>query len=202
MKKVVIALLIAAAASACIAHDNTALEKRVAELEKEVAELKEALTPFAEKEKAEQRIAEQRSKAKQRMRKDAEHYSRDDLRKIETLYQVANKQWRTQEGKDSLEILIDKYDHANRTGCALLYLGQMSQGKDREEYLERAIDDFSDCFYGNGVQVGAYARYYLAFHYKEAGKTSKAKKLFEEITKKYPDAIDHKGRFLVDQIDP
>jgi hypothetical protein len=200
MKRIATAIIIAIVASTCIAHADPNLEKRVAELEKEVTELKAALAPVMAKAKAEQIVSQQRTKAKQRMRKDSEHYSRDDLRKIETLYQVANKQWQTQEGKDSLEILIEKYDNANRTGCALLYLGQMKKGKDREEYLKRAIDDFGDCFYGDGVQVGAYARYYLAYHYKEEGQSSKAKDLYEELADKYPDAIDHKGKLLADLI--
>ena len=97
--------------------------------------------------------------------------------------------------------LIKKYNKANRTGCALLYLGQMSKGEEREEYLKQAIADFSDCFYGNGVQVGAYARYYLAYHYKESGEEKKSTELFEEIGEMYPNAINHKGRLLADFLD-
>ena len=148
----------------------------------------------------EKQIEDQKSKARERMRKDSEEYSRDELREIERLYQVANKQWRTEAGKDSLKRLIDKYDKANRTGCALLYLGQMSKDEEREEYLTVAINDFSDCFYGNGVKVGAYARFYLAHHYKEEGETSKAKNLFDEIRKDYPNAIDHRGKAFATQL--
>lgn len=175
---------------------SSTLEQRVAELEKEVAELKVALAPVMEQAKVEQIVALQRSEAKTRMRKDSEVYSRDELREIERLYQVANKQWKSQEGKDSLMALIKKYDQANRTGCALLYLGQMSKGEEREKYLKQAIADFSDCFYGDGVQVGAYARYYLAYHYKESGDEKKATELFEEISALYPNAINHKGKLL------
>jgi hypothetical protein len=138
--------------------------------------------------------------ARERMRKDLEVYSREQLQEIESLYQVANKNWRKQEGKDSLEKLIEKYDKANRTGCALLYLGQMSAGQEKEEYLQKAIEGFNDCYYGDGVQVGAYARYYLAYHYKENGAEEKAKALFDEIASKYPDAIDHQGKLLSDSI--
>ena len=196
MKRIITALVVATVASACVAHADPKLEKRVAELEKEMTELKTALAPVMEKAKAEQIVAQQRIEAKKRMRKDSEFYSRDELREVETLYQVANKQWRTQEGKDSLKELIKKYDKANRTGCALLYLGQMSKGEEREEYLKQAIEDFSDCFYGNGVQVGAYARYYLAYYYKKSGEEKKAKELFTEIDGEYPNAINHKGKLL------
>jgi tetratricopeptide (TPR) repeat protein len=196
MKRIITALVVATVASACVAHADPKLEKRVTELEKEMKELKAALAPVMGKVKAEQIVTQQRNEAKTRMRKDSKVYSRNELKEIETLYQVANKQWRTQEGKDSLKELIKKYDKANRTGCALLYLGQMSKGDDREKYLKQAIRDFSDCFYGNGVQVGAYARYYLAYYYKESGEEKKAKKLFEEISEKYPNAINHKGKLL------
>lgn len=201
MKKTSIILLASIISITCTAHDNPALEKRIAELEKEVAELKTTLTPLIDKANTEQKVAEQRKLARVRMRKDSEHYSRDELREIESLYQVANKQWKTQEGKESLETLIGKYDRANRTGCALLYLGQMSKGEEREEYLKKAISDFSDCFYGDGVQVGAYARYYLAYHYMEEGQKDKAEELFKEVVEKYPNAINHKGKLLADLID-
>ncbi|MBT8046336.1 MAG: hypothetical protein KJN67_04135, partial [Pontiella sp.] len=179
-----------------IAHADPKLEKRVADLEKEVAELKAALAPVMEKAKAEQIVAQQRNEARTRMRMDSEVYSRDELKEIESLYQVANKQWKTEEGKESLKKLISKYHKANRTGCALLYLGQMSKGEEREDYLKQAIEDFSDCFYGNGVQVGAYARYYLAYHYRESGEKKKAAGLFKELGELYPNAINHKGKLL------
>jgi len=193
MKRILITLVVA---GTLMVHADPKLEKRVAELELEVAELKAALAPVLAEAKTKEIAAQQRAAAKKRMRKDSEVYSRDELREIESLYQVANKQWKTQEGKDSLQQLIEKYDKANRTGCALLYLGQMSNGQEREDYLKEAIEDFSDCFYGNGVQVGAYARYYLAHHYRKSGETSKAEKLFTELKEEYPDAIDHKGQLL------
>ncbi len=198
MKKTIALLIVLTTTTLCVAHADTdrALEKRIAKLEQEVAELKQAMQPAMNQANLEKVKEEQRQKARMRMRKDSEKYSRDERREIESLYQVANKNWRTDEGKESLEKLIKKYDKANRTGCALLYLGQMSKGVEREKYLEQAIEDFSDCFYGNGVQVGAYARFYLAHHHKDSGNNSKAEKLFDEIRDDYPDAIDHKGRPL------
>lgn len=204
MKRSLIILLATFVATSAMAHDRlklAALEKRVNKLEARVAALESSTAPAVAKMNAEERVDAQRQKARQRMREDSSVYSREQLREIESLYQVANKKWRSQEGKDSLKQLIDKFDKANRTGCALLYLGQMSQGKEKEEYLQKAIDGFSDCYYGDGVQVGAYARYYLAYHFKEIGKEGEAEALFEEIVSKYPDAIDHKGRFLADRID-
>lgn len=193
MKSTIIALLIA---SSCIARAESDLEKRVTRLEQEVAALKAALEPTMKRVSLEQVVEERRTQAKERMREDLKVYSRDQLREIESLYQVANKQWRSEAGKESLKKLIANYKQANRTGCALLYLGQMSEGDQRETYLKQAIEGFSDCFYGDGVQVGAYARYQLAHHYKNAGETEKAKDFFDQVTKTFPGAIDHKGRLL------
>jgi TolA-binding protein len=139
-------------------------------------------------------------RVRKRFEQDRAVYSRDDLRKIEALYQVANKKWNSPEAKEALTELIEKYPKAARTGCALLYMGQMHSGEERENYLKRAISDFSDCFYGDGVQVGAYARFYLANYYQQIGKKDEASALFEEIRKDYPDSVNHKGRLLSDLI--
>lgn len=190
--------------SSVMAQDSArikALEDKVAALEKRIAALEPASAPPVEKMGAEQVVGMQQQKARERMAKDLDVYSAAELREIESLYQVANQKWRTQQGKDSLKLLVEKYDRSNRTGCALLYLGQMSTGDEREEYLEEAMEDFSDCYYGNGVQVGAYARYLLAYHYKETGEEDDAKDLLEEIKKDYPDAVTHKGELLVDLIE-
>ena len=76
----------------------------------------------------------------------------------------------------------------------------MSKGKERESYLKQAIEGYSDSFYGNGVQVGAYARYYLAYYYKDKGDADKANALFNEIREKYPNAVNHRGKPLADII--
>ncbi len=180
-----------------------ALEKRIAALESSSSSgvsKKSTSQPAATKMDNKQLAAQQQQKARARMLKDSSVYSKAELREIESLYQVANEKWRTKQGKDSLKLLVDKFDESNRTGCALLYLGQMSRGDEREEYLEEAIDDYSDCYYGNGVQVGAYARFLLAYHYKETGEEDDAEELLDEIKSDFPDAISHQGERLVDLI--
>ncbi|MDA3926623.1 MAG: hypothetical protein PF904_18205 [Kiritimatiellae bacterium] len=185
------------------------LEKRIAIIEERLDKLDKSTAPMVEKLNAEQMKSDQRVKARERMRKDLDVYSRDELKEIESLYQVANKNWKTdkekgtdrEKGKASLKELLSKYDKANRTGCALLYLGQMSKGEEREKYLKQAIEGFSDSYYGNGVQVGAYARYYLAYYYKENGDKKRAKALFDEIRKNYPNAVTHKGSPLSTRLD-
>ncbi len=199
MRNIVIITLICLATNSVLADESAktkALEKQVQQLEKRLAALEASTAPLLEKMAAEKRVNQQRLKARERMRKDSKIYTKGQQQEIEKLYQVANRKWRTDEGKESLEKLIKNFDKANRTGCALLYLGQMSQGLQRENYLQRAIADFSDCYYGDGVQVGPYARFYLAYHYKEKGMEKQAADLFKEIATKYPDAIDHKGKLL------
>lgn len=135
---------------------------------------------------------------RRRTAEDRKNYTVEQLREIESLYQVANQKFNTPEAKESLKTLIEKYPKANRTGCAVQYMGQMCSGEEREKYLKLAIKDFGDCFYGSGVQVGAYARFYLASHYKQKGMEKEAQALFDEIRKDYPDAVSHKGRRIVD----
>jgi len=137
---------------------------------------------------------------RKRTEEDRTNYSAEQLREIENLYQVANKLWKTPEAKTSLKVLIEKYPKSNRTGCAVQYMGQMSTGEEKEKYLKLAIKDFGDCYYGSGVQVGAYARLYLGYYYREKGMEKEAKALFEEIRKDYPDAVNHRGKPLVDDL--
>jgi DNA repair exonuclease SbcCD ATPase subunit len=180
--------------------ESKELAERVQRLEKQVKELEELLRPMKSELQARGRATALRKKYTERMGKDLKTYSQDELREIETLYQVANKQWNSPAAQESLKKLTGKYDKANRTGCALLYLGQMSGGDDKEKYLTKAIEDFGDCWYGDGVQVGAYARLQLAAYYAQQGKKEEAKRLFGEIREKYPDAVDHSGNLLIEAI--
>ena len=146
----------------------------------------------------EEKAVDRREGIRRRTAEDQKTYSAEQLREIENLYQVANKLWNTPEAKASLKVLIEKYPKANRTGCAVQYMGQMSSGDEKEKYLKLAIKEFGDCYYGSGVQVGAYARLYLGYYYKEKGQAKEAQALFDEIRKDYPDAVNHKGKRLVD----
>jgi beta-lactamase regulating signal transducer with metallopeptidase domain/nitrous oxidase accessory protein NosD len=136
-----------------------------------------------------------RQAARQRASQDNESYNREQQREIEALYQVANtKGHRTDEAKASLKELLRRFDKANRTGCATLYLGQASTGDERVEYLTRAVEKFSDCYYFNGCQVGGYGRYVLALTLWDRGDKDKARALLTELKTTYKDATDHSGR--------
>jgi cyclic lactone autoinducer peptide len=132
-----------------------------------------------------------------RTAQDQEKYTPQQLHDAEQLYLVANQRWGTAEAKESLQTMIREYPDINRTGCAVLYLAQMSQGDERARYLQDCIDKYNDCFYGDGVQVGAYARFLLAGDCQSRGETGKAGALFDEIKTQYAGAIDHQGNLLV-----
>jgi len=172
------------------------LKAKVATLEKRVAALEKMLAPM----QGDAQKKALRELFENRMAADAKKYKPEQIREAEQLYQTMNKNWRSDEGKAALQKMIEKYPDMNRTGCAELYLGQVSDGEEKAAHLQTAIDKHSDCMYGDGVQVGAYARYLLALYYKEKGDNTRANSLFDEIRKDYPLAVDHKGRSLEEQI--
>jgi hypothetical protein len=98
-------------------------------------------------------------------------------------------------------MLTERYPRANRTGCAILNQAQSIEGFKQKSLLNKAIGPFGNCYYANGVQVGAYGRLYLAMLYKRDGKDASANKLFKEIRTNYPDAIDHKGQLLTTHLE-
>lgn len=149
--------------------------------------------PLSEK-KLERLREDNKTKARNRAAEDSRHYNAGQIADIENLYQVANRDWRSDDARGSLKKLLEKYDKSNRTGCATLYLGQMSEGKDRIDYLTQAVEKFSDCYYLDGCQVGGYGRFVLALTFWKNGEKDKANKLLGELKTKYKDAIDHKGR--------
>lgn len=172
-------------------EDPAAMRERIAALEKRLAELE---NKEDNAKKLERLREENKLNARKRAAEDRRTYKPDELAEIESLYQVANKNWRTDEARASLKKLLDKFDKANRTGCATLYMGQMSQGKERIDYLTRAVEKFSDCYYLDGCQVGGYGRFVLALTLWESGEKDKARTLLAELKKDFKNAIDHKGR--------
>jgi hypothetical protein len=139
-----------------------------------------------------------RARAQERMRQDLTTYSRDDLRALEELYQTANRDLRAPHAKDTLLRVVKEYPKSNRAGSAVLYLAQLSSGAEREAYLKTAIETHGDTWYGDGVQVGAFARAQLAAFHAAAGKMTEAKALADEIAERFPGAVDHRGQLLLD----
>jgi hypothetical protein len=180
------------------------LQEKVAKLEGRLAELEKRVGPVVAKQANDQdvqaRAKKQQLLARQRMSDDLKKHNRKQLQEAEQLYQVANKDWRSPEAKQSLQQMVERFPDVNRTGCAALYLAQWAEGDERERLLKEAGEKYGDCFYGNGVQVGPYSKFLLALYYKDKGEADKAKELFEEIRTKHAEAIDHRGNGLVGQI--
>ncbi len=176
----------------------TALQQRVADLEQRLADLEELAMPLIKQAQDQLRRDKAKAAARARMRQDRGKYSPEVLGEVEALYQTANKDWRSPAAVAALEKLVNEYPDLNRTGCATMYLGQMTQGDERVDYLTRAMTDFADCYYGDGVNVGAYATYYLACHQWAEGSYDDAQKLIDKINTDHPDAIDHRGRALTE----
>ena len=133
-----------------------------------------------------------RSAARARVEKDVKEYGRDGMREIERLYRA----YSSKASDSALATLLEKYPKANRTGCAVMYAAQRASGENRVKLLEQAIANHGDCVYGDGAQVGAYARMYLAGEFERSGDTAGAEKLYGEIRALYPNARTHKGRPL------
>jgi TolA-binding protein len=180
--------------------DLEKLTEHVERLEERIKELENLTLPLEDEMRAQARSIKFRKIFQERMNRDEKKYKKNELQEMDRLYQTATRKWNTVIAKESLERLIEKYDNSNRAGCSMLYLGQMSMGEHKRDYLKKAIKRYSECWYGDGVQVGAYGRFLLGIYYKENGDNKEADKFFKEILNKYPDSIDHKGQMLKDLI--
>jgi len=134
------------------------------------------------------------------MVEDREKYSREQLREAENLMRIADQDFGSPQASEALQTLLKNYPTSNRAGCAMLYVAQTSKGDSRLRSLRECIEKYNDCFYGDGVQVGAYARFLLAEDLTNKGEQKKAAALYSEIKTSYPDALDHRGNLLVDSI--
>lgn len=141
-----------------------------------------------------------RERAQERMRQDSAIYSPQQLEELEALYQSANRNLRGPDAKDILLRVVKEYPKSNRAGSAVLYLAQLTTGNEREGYLKTAIDSYGDTWYGDGVQVGAFARAQLAAYYANHGRAPEGKALAAEVVDRFPGAIDHSGRPLLDTL--
>ena len=169
------------------------LKAQVAALEKRISEMQNSLQPV-------ERQRAFREKFERRSELDQKKYTQEQLMEAEKLYMVANQKWGSPEVVESLQTMIKKYPDINRTGCATLYLAQLSQGDESARYLQDCIEKYNDCYYGDGVQVGAYARFLLAENYRNKGEKEKAEALCKEIKDNYSDSIDHRGQLLINLI--
>lgn len=182
---------------AAILQRLSAIETRLSALE---AQLRPAAVPPAAAANLDKIQKQQQQAARKRMAADRDNYQPEQLAQAERLYQVANNQPRSDQAKQNLAELLVKFPEMNRSGCGLMYLAQWSSGAERAERLQQAIDLYSGCYYGDGAQVGALARFLLAQHYLEQGNMEKARQLFDELRQNFATAINHRGELLTSQI--
>jgi hypothetical protein len=197
-------MLAMAAGSPLFAQTNAdqvaQLEQRVAQLEKQVQEISKVLEPVRAQQAVDNRRRALREKFEQRRAQDRDKYTPEQLREAEELTGVADQKWGSPEGIEGLKTIIKKYPDSNRAGCSTLYLAQLSQGEERAKYFQDCIGKYNDCFYGDGVQVGAFARLLLAQDCRNNGDGKKAEALENEIKTQYADAVGHNGNLLVDSL--
>jgi len=138
-------------------------------------------------------VAKARKAAHSRFARDAREFKPAQQREIARLYRDASRP----EGRDAANTLLKKYPRSNHAGCALQYLAQFEKDPAaREALLQKAAADHADCFYADGVQVGAYARFYLVSEHLRANRHEAARTAASELVERYPDAVDHKGNLL------
>lgn len=180
--------------------DEAILLQRIVALETRIAQLEEKLAPVLEEERVKEVAKQQKELARERIMMDAEFLSRLDLNLIEKAYYTANQDWKSEEAQKALALLTEKYPKANRTGCAVLAMAQVKEGREQIRLLRIAIQDYGTSYYASGVNVGAYARLYLGMRSKKEGDNDAAALLFDELETDYPDAVDHKGQLLTSHI--
>jgi hypothetical protein len=141
-----------------------------------------------------------------RARVDAENavFSAAELAEIEARYASAHMNGlpfvRRPDGEEILRDLVRRYPRANRAGCAVLQLAQVSTGARREQYLRQAIGQYDEAWFEDGVQVGALARAMLAVHLAGLGRFDEAERFASQLVSGFPGAIDHSGATLDDTL--
>lgn len=177
------------------------LEAKVAKLENRLDEMQGTspqTTP--EQQQGVARMQSYRGNFEQRYALDVRTHGEAKVVEVENAYQTTQGDQNSPAQIAALKKFIKKYPGFNRTGCALVELGFVTEGAEAGEYFKEAIQKYDDCYWGDGVQVGALARFTLASYYKNTGQNDKAAALFTEVRNNYPDAIDHSGQLLLDRI--
>jgi hypothetical protein len=155
--------------------------------------------PLSGKEQTQQsRQKEQKKKYYPRIDKDKSKYGIKAFQDAETIHLTLQQNPTSPQAKEILRQLVTQYPQMNFTGTAFLTMAEKQSGSAKEEALREAIEKYNDCYYIDGVQVGAYARYLLVLHYRNTGKKSSADAIMNQIKQYFPEAIDHQGNLLIE----
>ncbi len=161
-----------------------------------------ATTSVAEARATSSMLLRQRTKARSRMAEDRKRFSQQELSEIGLLYHAQDRTLNIEEARTNLRVLLEKFPSSNRAGCAVVCLGQASRGDEQIAYYRLAISDYTDCYFGDGVQVGALARFLLGKVRQTSGRVDEARALYAEIRRNYPESVDHDGRLLLKKLPP
>jgi beta-lactamase regulating signal transducer with metallopeptidase domain len=176
------------------------LKAQVAALEKRMSEMEKSLLPAKTQLEQQARQRAYRERFDRRRELDRKKYTDEQLTEAEKIYQAGDSKWGSPECIEILKQMLEKYPDINRSGCALLDIAVNTTGPESEKYLKDCIQKYDDCYYGDGVQIGAFARFYLADYYSKTGENEKAEALRKEIKDNYSDSIDHHGQLLINLI--
>jgi DNA repair exonuclease SbcCD ATPase subunit len=196
-------LAMALVSAGCVVTGNQEVEQlkaKNAALEERISEMEKILQPLQTQAEQQARQRAYRERFDRRRELDLKKYTREQLTEAENMYAAAESKWNSPEYSESVKQMVQKFPDANRAGCLLLEFAQNTTGPDSEKYFKDCIEKFNDCYYGDGVQVGAYARFWLADYYSKTKEIEKAEALYKEIKDNYSDAIDHNGQFLINLI--
>jgi outer membrane murein-binding lipoprotein Lpp len=173
------------------------LKAQVAALEKRMSEMEKSLLSAKTQAEQQERQRAYREKFDRRRDLDLRKYTEEQLTEAENMYAAAESKWNSPEYSESVKQMVQKFPDANRAGCLLLEFAQNTTGPDSEKCFKDCIEKYNDCYYGDGVQVGAFARFWLADYYSKTNENEKAAALYKEIKDNYSDAIDHNGQLLI-----
>jgi TolA-binding protein len=118
----------------------------------------------------------------------------------EGLYQEGSRLQKAGRAADAItawRTLIERFPESNRAGCAATYIGQQQLSDKNFDEAEKsfllAAEKFGHHKYGNGVEVGGYAYFYLTNVYCDTGRYDKAVESLQALVKHYPYASGHRS---------
>jgi hypothetical protein len=80
-------------------------------------------------------------------------------------------------------------------------LAYYQKGNKQETSLLKVISKYSDCYYGDGVNVGACAKYFLARYYLSRNKMEKVQSILNDLRKNHRTAISHNQKNLASLVE-
>jgi len=129
--------------------------------------------------------------------RDERRYDARSLKEIENLYRRGNERIDTEEGRDALEELVEKYPESNRRGCAAMNLGATYLNEGELEaaaaHLEAIISAGSDAVFENGERILPKAMYNYGMLLERRGDEDGARDVWEGLGARFPGETDGNG---------